>query len=87
MATIKPLPPGSNKLRNGRWHVWVGEPHPTRSGWAQVDEGRFVSLDHAKQWADEQHPDAPRVNITRYAAWNGWQAQRGPTRQDGIWDA
>lgn len=84
-TTPKPLPPGSNRLRTSRVEAWVGEPHPTRPGWRQVDMGRFTSVKDARRWADEVHPGASRVNLTFYAANTGWRSQAGPTRKDGVW--
>ena len=81
----KPLSPNSPKLRRHRYETWVGGPKKANGGRSIIAEGRFVTYDGAKAWADENYPNAEVVMVTSYAASRGWQAQHVGRRKNGMW--
>lgn len=75
-----PLPAHHAALARRRYEVWIG--HEFEVGrYAQDALGRFTSLEHAKAWIKEEHPDAEMVRITFYSERTGWRPQPIP-RED-----
>lgn len=82
-----PLPPSSGKLRRFRYHVSVHGARNDRGAYPFIAEGRFTSLDVARQWADLAHADAPFVSVEYLTASNGWRRSNPVQRIEGKWSA
>lgn len=82
---ITPLPASSAKLRERRYQADVHGARNDRGASPFIAEGRFVSAELAKRWADETHPDAELVKVTLYSARTGWRPQSVATRRGGEW--
>jgi hypothetical protein len=80
-----PLPAGSRKLRDRRYHVDVCTARNERGAYLSLAEGRFADLEAAKRWADEVHPDAYLVTVTYFSALSGWRPQHSAKRVEGAW--
>ncbi len=80
MIQTQPLPAGSPRLRDRRYHAYAYTEKNERGARSIIAEGRFATQEAAEAWLVTAHGDAPFVCIDFHSKRDGWLPHRCPAR-------